>query len=159
MSLMGDVVIWPLRGAESVSSCRDIVTSACNGAGVDSKRIDDIRVITSELSTNAVVHGLPPFELRLRLRPDWLMLEVVDSFIDASDVVRDVFARCAEVFDQVPQGGGGFDGVPDVAGRGLTIVYRLSLGHCGVTVTTPIGGCLTPREKSVWAAVALTEHH
>ena len=75
------------------------------GPGVDGTFTDDLLLATSELVTNAVLHGAGPIEVRLRLDSD-----------DAEVTVTDA--------------GGGQPqlrtGAPDDPGRGLTLVDALA---------------------------------
>ncbi|MBA2561168.1 MAG: ATP-binding protein [Propionibacteriales bacterium] len=90
--------------------------------------VEDIRLVVSELATNAMTHSTTPFTITLSQTDDIVQLAVRDS--SPSLPVR-----------AVQQG-------MDVGGRGLAIVELLSR-DCGVR-TDDFGS------KSVWASFALT---
>jgi anti-sigma regulatory factor (Ser/Thr protein kinase) len=85
---------------------------------------DDVRLVVSELVTNAITHAQTPFTVALERRGPSLILTVTDS-LQSVPVLRE-----AEMMD--------------AGGRGLVIVAVLS-GAWGVT--TDAAG-----SKSVWAA-------
>ena len=63
----------------SVGDARDYVTNVLAGWSIDASVVDDVVLATSELMTNAVIHGRPPVELRLRRAPGYLVLYVHDG--------------------------------------------------------------------------------
>lgn len=85
---------------------------------------DDVRLVVSELVTNAITHAQTPFTVALERRGPFLILTVTDS-LQSVPVLRE-----AEMMD--------------AGGRGLVIVEVLS-GTWGIT--TDAAG-----SKSVWAA-------
>lgn len=88
---------------------------------------DDIRLVTSELASNAAVHARSPFVVRLESLPACVRVSVSD------DVAAEPLVRVASI--------------GDASGRGLVVVERFSTAW-GI-VRTPTGG------KSVWASFAL----
>ena len=70
------------RDRRSVGVARDFTRTALADWGVG-PRADDVLLCVSELTTNAVLHGVPPgrgFRLRLALHPDGVLrAEVHDS--------------------------------------------------------------------------------
>lgn len=62
--------------ATSASLARRAVVDACRGLAVD---LDAMLLCTSELVTNAVLHGAPPFELVITVRASHLRVEVRDG--------------------------------------------------------------------------------
>ncbi|GHB39168.1 hypothetical protein GCM10010377_32440 [Streptomyces viridiviolaceus] len=77
--------------------------------------VEDAMLMVSELVTNAIIHGLPPAELRLSWVPD-----------DGDGVLR------VEVTDAGPARPAGqpLDGIdPDEHGRGEAIVHALATRH------------------------------
>ncbi|MEV7322200.1 ATP-binding protein [Streptomyces sp. NPDC093970] len=70
------------RDRRSVGVARDFTREALADWGVG-RRADDVLLCVSELTTNAVLHGVPPgrgFRLRLTLHPDGVLrVEVHDS--------------------------------------------------------------------------------
>lgn len=60
----------------SASLARRAVVDACHGVAVD---LDAMMLCTSELVTNAVLHGTPPFELVVSLRSSHVRVEVRDG--------------------------------------------------------------------------------
>ncbi|WP_328397965.1 ATP-binding protein [Streptomyces sp. NBC_00390] len=86
---MDDVMQQPLlrerlyrRERRSVPAAREFVRATAVDWGVDA-RLDDLLLCTSELATNALVHGVPPgrgYRVRMWLHGDGtLRLEVHDS--------------------------------------------------------------------------------
>ncbi len=73
------------RERQTVAAARDFVRSTAADLGLGS-RLDDVLLCVSELTTNALVHGVPPgrgYQLRLLLNaatpPQRLRVEVHDS--------------------------------------------------------------------------------
>jgi PAS domain S-box-containing protein len=62
----------------AVSNARRLVTDQLRGWSVPKDIADDVVLMSSELVTNAFVHGRPPIDLRLRLTSSELVLEVQD---------------------------------------------------------------------------------
>ena len=88
---------------------------------------DDVRLVTSELASNAAVHARSPFVVRLESLPLCVRVSVQD------DIAAEPFVRVTQVHES--------------SGRGLAVVERFSTAW-GI-VRTPTGG------KSVWASFAL----
>jgi len=80
----------------------------------DTQPVDDILLVVSELSANAVQHGRGPVELRVHSAADTIVIELADSD-----------ARSAPEVRRTP--------IYSVAGRGMSIVDTLA-AHWGVTV-------------------------
>ena len=74
---------------------------------LDPRQLEDARLLTSELVTNAVVHGRGPVGLTALLDEDRLMIEVVDQGDGVERAVRE-------------------HGVDAVGGNGLNIVDALA---------------------------------
>ena len=95
-------------------------------ADAETRLIDDVRLIVSELVTNAILHGGPPVQLRMRKGGRRLLIEVRDGTLSTPQLRR-----------ALPS---------DNHGRGLLIVSLLS-ERWG---TRP-----TPTGKSVWCQLRL----
>ncbi len=67
----------------SAALARQAVRDACRGLDVD---IHAVMLCTSELVTNAVLHGQPPIELRVNAKGATVRVEVYDS--DSREVRR-----------------------------------------------------------------------
>jgi anti-sigma regulatory factor (Ser/Thr protein kinase) len=123
---MGVHAEW-LRAAEfiadprSSSGAREFVTLQLRHHDLE-YLVDDVRLVVSELATNAMVHAHTPFTVVLREAKDSLRLEVLDGSHDGPVLRR---ARAL-----------------DTGGRGVAIVNALSRDW-GV-----VDG---PGGKSVWA--------
>lgn len=92
--------------------------------------VDPVRLVASELATNALVHAQTPFSVTLAALGETVLLTVRDD--SGSLPVR----RAAHVMDP--------------AGRGLEIVHVVSLDWG----TIPADGA---RRKAVWASFAIKE--
>jgi len=89
------------RRSDQIPRARALVRSTLEAWGID-KAADDVVLTASELFTNAILHGKGEVELRLKLLPASVRVEVFDE---------------------------GTDGVPTVgvfSGRGLAIVEKLA---------------------------------
>jgi PAS domain S-box-containing protein len=64
---------------EAVAASRRLVATTLRQWEIPRGVIDDVVLLTSELVTNAIIHGRPPIELRLRRMGSDLLLEVIDS--------------------------------------------------------------------------------
>lgn len=64
------------RELAEVSRTRHFIADALQRAGVQAT--DEVMVVTSELVTNAVLHGRDPLEIHLEVEDNRLHLEVVD---------------------------------------------------------------------------------
>ncbi|MBE7187423.1 SpoIIE family protein phosphatase [Jatrophihabitans endophyticus] len=64
-----------------VSVARDWTTGVLRGWDVPTALVEDAELIVSELVTNAIVHGTPPVEVRLRLGGGRVLMEVLDSAV------------------------------------------------------------------------------
>jgi signal transduction histidine kinase/DNA-binding response OmpR family regulator len=113
----------PVRQS-SVRHTRDFVAETLRLWGLPARLLDDVLLLVSELVTNAVVHGRPPIELRLRHTGTHLVIEAQDA---ASFLPRKLRPT-----------------VDDEHGRGLQLVAALA-DRWG---TRPTG-----RGKSVWCVV------
>ncbi|WP_432184156.1 ATP-binding protein [Streptomyces tendae] len=96
------------------------------GVSLDEATADTIRLVASELLTNAVVHGTGPITVVLSSRPGRLVIDVLDGH---PAVPR---SRCAQADDE--------------NGRGLALV-RLLATRCAWESVGP--------GKRVWAEMAL----
>jgi anti-sigma regulatory factor (Ser/Thr protein kinase) len=92
--------------SSSIREARDFVTSILESCGWLPGQIEDVRLIVSELATNAVLHAKSPFEVQIRLDED-LRVRVRDARPERTPRLR-------PVHDDVP------------GGRGLHIVARLA---------------------------------
>ena len=110
----------------AVADARSFVTATLTSWSVPEDRIGDAVLLASELVTNALVHGRPPLDLRLRRNARSLVLEVEDR---ATHLPR----RLRPTLD-------------DEHGRGLQIVAALS-DQWG---TRP-----TAHGKAVWCQLSL----
>lgn len=113
---------------EEVPRARHAVIDQARAWGVpmDDETADAVRIVASELITNAVIHGEGPITVALHHWPGRLAIDVLDSSSAAPQM------GCAEVGDE--------------SGRGLELVAlltaKLAWGPC-------TGG------KRVWAEIAL----
>lgn len=85
---------------------RRVVAARFEGE-LDPRQLEDARLLTSELVTNAVIHGRGPVKLTALLDEDRLMIEVVDQGDGFERVVRE-------------------QGLEAVGGNGLNIVDALA---------------------------------
>jgi signal transduction histidine kinase/serine phosphatase RsbU (regulator of sigma subunit)/DNA-binding response OmpR family regulator len=114
------------NAGDAVGQARDFAAQTLRSWAVDESVTQDAVLIISELVTNALAHGRPPVELRLRHDGDHLTLDIHDA--DRSTPRKQHAA-------------------PDEDhGRGLSIVAALA--HAWGTRLTPDG-------KSVWCTLAL----
>jgi anti-sigma regulatory factor (Ser/Thr protein kinase) len=90
----------------AVSEARRFAVSTFRGWSLPDELLQDGALITTELVTNAILHGQPPIRLRLRRTARELAIEVDDA---ASAMPRKLHA-----------------GPDDLHGRGLDIVAQLS---------------------------------
>lgn len=111
-------------GSSSIRDAREFVTALLEADGWDPGRIEEVRLIVSELATNAVVHAGGTFEVEAHLDGE-LRVRVRDLLPERSPRLR-------PVRDDVP------------GGRGLHIVSRLA-DAWGV-----VGG---DGDKSTWFVV------
>jgi anti-sigma regulatory factor (Ser/Thr protein kinase) len=117
---------WP-PDARHVADARNFVGQHLYENGL-SRRADVVRLVVSELATNAVLHAVTPFTVTLELGKGSLLLAVRDR-------------SQASLFGPVAQP------VTRPRGRGLSIVEALS-SSWGVTAQAD--------GKSVWALFALS---
>lgn len=110
---------------DAVPQARSIVRA--HGASLPPLVLADAELLTSEVVSNAIMHGAPPLLLSVALGDDHLSVEVSDG----SDVVPSLVTADSE---------------PDsVSGRGLRIVQLIA---------TRWGIDTTDRGKTVWFRVA-----
>lgn len=110
-----------VQDAREPHAARSLVADCLRADGVDESCIDLAVLGTSELVTNALLHGAPPCKLRLFTGGGRFRVEVLD-------------ASTARPLAQVPTSSG-------EGGRGLAMIAALShRWGCEVTAT----------EKSVW---------
>lgn len=103
----------------SAGTARRAVGAACAGTNVD---LDALMLCTSELVTNAVLHGTPPLELAVDIRDATVRVQVRDGSEHVAHRRRPMAADT-------------------VSGRGLTIVESL---------TARWGSELTDNGKITW---------
>ncbi|WP_375500150.1 SpoIIE family protein phosphatase [uncultured Jatrophihabitans sp.] len=108
-----------------VGPARDRAAACITEWGGDDALAEDVRLIVSELVTNAVLHGEPPVQLRVRKGGRRLLIEVYDSAVSSPQLRR-----------AAPN---------DNHGRGLLIVSMLSQRW---------GTRPTPSGKSVWCQLS-----
>jgi serine phosphatase RsbU (regulator of sigma subunit)/anti-sigma regulatory factor (Ser/Thr protein kinase) len=111
----------------TVQSARDQTRRTLAEWDVPASRIDDIVLLVSELVTNAIIHGKPPIELRMRTARHEVVLDVRDH---ANYLPRRLHPT-----------------VDDEHGRGLQLVALLAK-RWG---TRPV-----PQGKSVWCVCSTT---
>jgi anti-sigma regulatory factor (Ser/Thr protein kinase) len=109
---------------DAVRQARAFTAETLRAWGVPEPVVQDAGLVVSELVTNAVAHGEPPIELRLRLDVDAVGIDVHDS--DRSTPRRQHVSPAED------------------HGRGLAIVAAL---------TQQWGTRLTPSGKSVWCTL------
>jgi signal transduction histidine kinase/DNA-binding response OmpR family regulator len=72
--------VWQIEAEErAVQKSRTFVLDTLSAWDLPRVPVDDIVLLVSELVTNAVLHGRPPIELRLRRTASHLVVEVNDS--------------------------------------------------------------------------------
>ena len=85
--LVARVDAWPFEAAVShrlssdepaVANARRLVTNHLRDWELPDELVSDVVLMTSELVTNAYVHGRPPIDVRLRRTPSELFVEVQD---------------------------------------------------------------------------------
>ncbi len=64
---------------KEIRRARVFTTETLREWGCSDRLIDDVLLIAGELVTNAILHGRPPVELRLRRDPEHLRIEVDDG--------------------------------------------------------------------------------
>lgn len=70
----------PVRGGEtSVLDARYVVDAWCDRWAIGTDAREELRLLASELATNALVHGWPPIELTLSLTGSWAEVSVRDA--------------------------------------------------------------------------------
>ncbi len=111
----------------AVAMARWSVSETLERWAIPRPTIDDVVLLTSELVTNAIIHGRPPVELHLRRSRSELLLEVLDAANYLPRIVRPA--------------------TTDEHGRGLQIVTRLA-GRWGIRMTD--GG------KAVWCTTPIS---
>jgi anti-sigma regulatory factor (Ser/Thr protein kinase) len=128
--------VWALRSdAQAPAEARRLARKALAPLCTDQTVIDDAVLMVSELTTNAVLHGRPPYELVVRHCGRDVLVDVVDGGFRAAPC-RDAPAD-------------------EEHGRGLSIVTHLSAGRCGWLPVT----YLTRPEvhgKAAWFAIPAT---
>jgi len=87
-------------------------------------RADRVLLVASELATNALIHGLPPSEIRLLLADGCFVLDIADHDMGTMPELRDVEPH-------------------DSGGRGLHLARQLSLD---------VGWYATIDAKHIWAS-------
>ncbi|MGI5273014.1 ATP-binding protein [Nonomuraea sp. CA-218870] len=130
-------MIWRLGDdARAVGDARDLVWRALVLVGLRRDLVDDAVLMVSELVTNAVLHGDPPYELVVRVDPT----EVVCMVVDAGAV------------SPMPRGAD----VQAENGRGLLIVAELSGGLFG-HIPQRFATCPEVEGKAIWFALPRTD--
>jgi anti-sigma regulatory factor (Ser/Thr protein kinase) len=120
------IVIDVPDSERAVQQVRERITETLTGWTVPQPVIDDVELLASELTTNAIVYASPPVEVRIRHTARHIVLEVYDS---ATYLPR----RMRPTPD-------------DEHGRGLQLVALLA--HRWGTRPTENG-------KAVWAVISL----
>jgi anti-sigma regulatory factor (Ser/Thr protein kinase) len=101
--------------AGAVSAVRRRVRALLADWNVSPEIVEDSLLVVTELTTNAIVHALPPAELRLT----WVRGDGLDTLrVEVTDAGRALPAG---------QSPAGID--PDEHGRGEEIVHALATGH------------------------------
>ncbi|MFG1945945.1 ATP-binding protein [Nonomuraea sp. NPDC048826] len=71
---------WPLPGdAQAVGQARAAAREALEKLGVDAELVDDAVLMMSEIVTNALLYGDPPYEMSVSADPREIVCVVVDS--------------------------------------------------------------------------------
>ncbi|MFI6705157.1 ATP-binding protein [Nonomuraea sp. NPDC050478] len=71
---------WPLPGdAQAVATARATARKALEGLGVDPELVDDAVLMMSEIVTNALLYGDPPYEMAVSADRREIVCGVVDS--------------------------------------------------------------------------------
>jgi anti-sigma regulatory factor (Ser/Thr protein kinase) len=76
------------RDPEAPGQARRAVERLLHGRPMSDEARESARLVSSELVTNALLHGHGQIELRLRLLEDFLRIEVVDQGVDQAPAVR-----------------------------------------------------------------------
>ncbi|WP_308429014.1 ATP-binding protein [Streptomyces brasiliensis] len=106
--------VWPLPHIdEAVSVVRRRVQAVLADWRVCEQILDDALLVASELLTNAVIHALPPADLRLTWEGN-----------DGLGILRVEVTDAGRALGQSPEG---ID--PDEHGRGEQIVHALATRH------------------------------
>lgn len=111
-------------GTQAPAEARHEVSIFCEITGCGQEGADDARLVVSELTTNAVLHGGPPIELRLAATGDTLVISVSDG---SSTPPRPVAPRLESgrglaLVESVADWG-----CADVPGDGKVVTARLQL--------------------------------
>lgn len=72
-----ELVLPPAPG--SVRSARRFVLARCRQLVLDSRIVEDVVLLTSEVVTNAIIHGRSEVRLRVLAAPGRLRIEVADE--------------------------------------------------------------------------------
>lgn len=64
--------------ATAIAAAREVASELGRAAGLAEARLDDLRIVTSELATNATRHGAPPATVQLWLRPGEVVVRSID---------------------------------------------------------------------------------
>src|SRR4051812_24821584 len=97
----------PIRGLDDVPRARQYISAALSDSA-DPDLVDLAQLVTTELVTNALLHGGPPITLRVTCRPGRARVEVTD----ASPVLPEM----------------GLGGEDEMTGRGLALIEALAAG-------------------------------
>jgi signal transduction histidine kinase/DNA-binding response OmpR family regulator/anti-sigma regulatory factor (Ser/Thr protein kinase) len=73
------VLLHVQRDEDAIHPVRAFVRERLEAWKVPAPTVDDAILVASELVTNAIIHGLPPVELRVRRTDARLVLEVIDG--------------------------------------------------------------------------------
>jgi len=125
--------VWRLRDdARAVGDARDLARRALLLAGLRRDLVEDAVLMVSELATNAVLYGDPPYELVVRVDSAEVVCMVVDAGA-ALPILRGADAQAEN-------------------GRGLLIVAELSGGLYGCVPQT-FATCPGMVGKANWFAL------
>ena len=157
---MCDQLRVPVRHSENaVLDVRHLVDAWCYRWAMGTAAREELRLLASELATNALVHGWPPIELTLSLTGSWAEVSVRDAG-PCRPVVRPARHDLLADLDVVA---GRTEGLPDdprdpvlrvgpsgsvTAGRGMLIVAAVA-AEWGIIALT-VG-------KEVWARLRVSE--
>lgn len=172
--LQGGCAVWPLPHTPMCATvARSIITRTLPRLITDPDRLDDWLVMTSELATNAWLHGLGGRELDDRYAPASGRSELAiyrRGAGDNAEVVVTIFDPDPNL-DAIPaQASSSLTDVSEIAKpdilsvdsledllpgrRGLDLVHALSGGRCGFYRTRSRMGAAPVSGKAVWFAIA-----
>lgn len=147
------LIVRVLPKGRAARRARAIVRDVLGDIDVDEGAVCDAELVVGELAANADTHACWPYELRIVIaggRPVWC--QVVDGDPDLAGI-PEIFAKLRR--DAAPGDQPSAEEVPQLSGRGLAIVHRLTNGRC---MAFPTVTCASGRPgKAVAFALPLSK--